>query len=154
MLKSSKIIETAPEKIWPAFFNAKMDDRYPLAFRLGLPKPIECMIIEGDGKPGSIRRCVTTRGNMDQKILQADPYTQFTYELVDSTYWGQPFIALVRDEISLKPLGNNRTEVTRITHFNGKGGILSGIATYVMRLGFMTAHRYAYENWQRLALSN
>lgn len=151
ILQSSLIIDAQPEKIWPCFFKAKMDERYPFVFKLGLPKPVECLIIEGDGTPGSIRRCITTRGNMDQKILQAEPYKQFSYALVTSTYWGQPFIQEVRDEITLKQIDNNKTEVTRVTHFSGKGR-LAWIVTFFMRLGFIQAHRYAYENWQRLVL--
>jgi len=151
ILQSTRLVNARPEHIWPYFFNAKMDDRYPLAFRLGLPKPIECRIIDGDGTPGSIRRCITTRGNMDQTILEADPYRKFSYELVTSSYWGQPFISSIRDEITLEPAGPDQTRITRVTHFQGRGWPQS-LITLVMRLGFMQAHRYAHENWQRLAL--
>lgn len=150
ILQSSTIIEAKPEHIWPSFFQAKMDDRHPVGFRFGLPKPIECMVIDGDGSPGSVRRCVTTRGNMDQRILVSKPYEHFSYQLLSSTYWGQPFISKVQDDLTLHLKPDGKTEVVRVTTFNGRWWTF-GLSTLLMRLGFLQAHRYAYENWRRLA---
>ena len=143
-------IDAAPERIFPLFLQARMDDRLPLAFRFGLPKAVSCSIIQGDGSVGSIRRCITTRGYMDQVIELSEPSSRFAYRLIGSDYWGQPFIGHVADDISLQPLGPARTRVTRRTSFDAKG-VLKWPAGIVMRQGFRHAHRYANENWQRLA---
>lgn len=151
-LTSTVEIDASPEKIWPLFFNAQMDERVPFVFRLGIPKAVSCSIIEGDGSPGSTRRCITTRGYMDQIIDVADPMTRFCYHLVHSDYWGQPFIDHVADDICLEPVGTGRTKVTRKTSFDAKG-LLRLPGRLVMYIGFVYAHRYANENWKRLARS-
>lgn len=149
-LTSTVDIDALPERIFPLFLNAQMDDRIPLAFRFGLPKAVSCSIIEGDGGVGSIRRCITTRGFMDQVIEGTEPNRRFAYRLIDSDYWGQPFIGHVADEITLEPLPGGRTRVRRVTSFDAKG-ILKWPGRMIMRLGFQHAHRYANENWRRIA---
>lgn len=149
-LVSTVDIPTRPEAIWPFFFEARMDDRIPLPFRFGLPKAVSCSVIKGDGSPGSIRRCITTRGYMDQVIDVADPCKRFAYHLIDSDYWGQPFIDHVADDIRLEVLDDRLTRVTRRTSFDAKG-VLRMPGRMVMRAGFGFAHGYANENWNRLA---
>ena len=149
-LTSSVDIDAPPERIFPLFLNAQMDDRIPLAFRFGLPKAVSCSIIRGDGGVGSIRRCITTRGFMDQVIQGSEPNSRFAYRLIDSDFWGQPFIGHVSDEITLEPLDSGRTRLRRVTSFDAKG-ILKWPGRLLMRLGFRHAHRYANENWRRIA---
>ena len=149
-LISTVDIDADPERIYPLFLNAQMDARVPLAFRFGLPKAVSCSIIKGDGGVGSIRRCITTRGFMDQVIEAADPGRHFAYRLIDSDYWGQPFIGHVADDITLTPLDATRTRVRRVTSFDARG-ILKWPGRAIMRAGFQHAHRYANENWQRIA---
>ena len=103
-LISTVDIDAPPGRIYPLFLNAQMDERLPLAFRFGLPKAMSCSIIRGDGGVGSIRRCITTRGFMDQVIEVAVPGRHFAYRLIDSDYWGQPFIGHVADDITLTVL--------------------------------------------------
>ena len=158
LLSSSVDIDAPPERIYPLFLNATMDARVPLAFRFGLPKAVSCSIIEGDGGVGSIRRCITTRGYMDQVIEVAEPGRRFAYRLIDSDYWGQPFIGHVSDDITLEILAPDctpdrtpgRTRVRRVTSFDARG-VLKWPGRQIMRQGFRFAHRYANENWQRIA---
>lgn len=149
-LISTVDIDAPPGRIYPLFLNAQMDERLPLAFRFGLPKAMSCSIIRGDGGVGSIRRCITTRSFMDQVIEVAVPGRHFAYRLIDSDYWGQPFIGHVADDITLTMLAEGRTRVRRVTSFDAKG-ILKLPGRAIMRQGFRHAHRYANENWRRLA---
>ncbi len=149
-LTSQIDIDAPPDRIFPLFLHARMDDRLPMAFRFGLPKAVSCSIIQGDGGVGSIRRCITTRGYMDQVIEFSQPDRHFAYRLIDSDYWGQPFIGHVADDIELRPLASDRTRVIRRTSFDAKG-LLRWPGRQIMRLGFIHAHKYANENWQRLA---
>ena len=149
-LISTVDIDAPPQRIYPLFLNAQMDERLPLAFRFGLPKATSCSIIRGDGGVGSIRRCITTRGFMDQVIEVAVPDRHFAYRLINSDYWGQPFIGHVADDITLTVLAEGRTRVRRVTSFDAKG-ILKLPGRAIMRQGFRHAHRYANENWRRLA---
>ena len=149
-LVSQVDIDAPADRIFPLFLNARMDDRLPFAFRFGLPKAVSCSIVKGDGSPGSIRRCITTRGFMDQVIEVAVPGRHFAYRLIDSDYWGQPFIGHVADDITLTILAEGRTRVRRVTSFDAKG-ILKLPGRAIMRQGFRHAHRYANENWRRLA---
>lgn len=150
-LTSTVDIAASPAAIWPLFFNATMDDRIPFVFKLGLPKAVSCSITAGDGAPGSTRRCITTRGYMDQIIDVAEPMTRFAYHLVESDYWGKGFIAHVADDIRLEVLPGGGTRVTRVTSFDANG-LLRLPGRLVMYVGFVFAHRYANENWARLAL--
>ncbi|MFD1796392.1 SRPBCC family protein [Paracoccus aurantiacus] len=149
-LTSTVDIDAPADRIYPLFLDATMDERIPLPFRFGLPKAVSCSIIDGDGGVGSIRRCITTRGFMDQVIEGAEPGQRFAYRLIDSDYWGQPFIGHVADEITLSPLPGGRTRVRRVTSFDARG-ILRWPARIIMRQGFRHAHSYANENWRRIA---
>ena len=149
-LTSSVVIDAPPEAIWPLFFTARMDDRIPLPFRFGLPKAVSCSIIAGDGTPGSMRRCITTRGYMDQVIERAEPMARFGYRLIESDYWGQGHIGHVSDDIRLERITPTQTRLHRVTRFDAKGE-LRWPGLWGMRLGFIAAHRYANENWKRLA---
>ena len=151
-LKSRVDITAKPENIYPMFLNAQMDERIPFVFRFGLPKAVSCSIIKGDGSAGSVRRCITTRGYMDQIIDVAQKPHHFVYHLVESDYWGQPHIGHVSDTISIETLPDGRSRVTRVTDFSARGW-LKIFATPIMALGFYFAHSYANQNWRRIAES-
>jgi len=69
-IRSSWVIDCLPEDVYPHFFSASMDDSYPFAFRLGIPKPLSCKVLEGEPRVGNTRQCTTDRGYIRQEIVE------------------------------------------------------------------------------------
>ena len=70
VISSSWVFECRPEDIYPHFFFATMDETRPIAFRLGIPKPISCKVLEGEAKVGNTRQCTTDMGYIRQEIVE------------------------------------------------------------------------------------
>jgi len=68
-IHSQWTFDCRPEHVWPHFLHARMDDTRPLLFRLGVPKPVSCRVLEGTPAVGNTRQCMTDRGTIDQRIL-------------------------------------------------------------------------------------
>lgn len=151
MLESHWIFNSSPEHIWPHFFQAEMDRSRPLLFRLGIPKPLSCRVLEGVPAVGNTRQCTTDQGTINQRIVVLKPFRQLTYQMQDSTVWCRQWIGCLEDTFTLDPLPNGQTQVRRKTQFKG-AGLLAPLKTLALRIALAQAHRYAAKNWRRLAL--
>lgn len=148
-ITSSWIFDCLPEDIYPHFFCAEMDERYPLAFRLGIPKPLRCAVLEGVPKVGHTRQCTTNRGYIRQNIVVLEENAKLVYQMTDSNVWCKAWVGFLQDTFILAPMPNQQTRVTRITAFSG--ALIPGLTTWVLRFSLKQAHRYAAENWRRLS---
>ena len=149
-LHSTWIFNCAPHHIWPHFLHAKMDNTKPLLFRLGVPKPVSCKVLEGPGALGNTRQCTTDRGTIDQRILDYVPNQKLRYRMIASTVWCQHWIGKLEDEFTLVPVGENATRVERRSDFTADGW-LAPIKQLALWLALKQAHRYASKNWRRLS---
>lgn len=61
-IHSEWVFDCEPRHIWPNFLQSRMDDTRPILFRLGIPKPISCRVLEGAGMVGNTRQCTTDLG--------------------------------------------------------------------------------------------
>lgn len=151
-LHSSWIFDCDARHIWPHFFHAKMDDRRPFLFRLGIPKPMSCKVLEGSANVGNTRQCTTDLGTINQRIEMCDENETLRYRMQESTVWCGDWVDVLVDEFTLTPLGDNRTRVERKTTFKTKGH-LRLLKRLGMRIALGQAHRYASTNWRRLAMA-
>ncbi len=149
-IHSTWTFDAAAEHIWPHFLHATMDRSRPLLFRLGIPKPISCKVLEGEGAVGRTRQCTTDRGTIDQRILDFQPNRRLAYRMIASTVWCRDWIGHLEDEFTLTPLGDGRTRVERRTTFEAAGPLapLKRLSLYV---ALRQAHLYAARNWRRLS---
>lgn len=152
-IKSSWVFDCLPEDIYPNFFHSKMDDTYPLSFRLGIPKPLSCKILEGEPKIGHTRQCTTDKGYIRQNIVELEENRKLVYEMKESNVWCKNWVSFIKDTFMLEPLGDNKTKVTRITVFFGVKHI-PVLSTLALWFSLRQAHKYASKNWRRLSSIN
>jgi len=127
-----------------------MDGTYPIAFRLGIPKPISCKILEGEPKVGNTRQCTTDRGYIRQDIIELTENSKLVYQMIDSNVWCKDWVSFLQDSFLLEYLDNNKTKVKRITEFKGVKYI-PVISTIALWFSLKQAHQYASKNWRRLS---
>ncbi len=151
-IRSSWIFDCSPDQIWPHFLHARMDDRRPLLFRFGIPKPMSCKVLEGEAKVGNTRQCNTDLGTINQRILICDVNRKLRYRMQESTVWCGDWVDVLEDEFTLTPLDGNRTRVERKTEFRSKGRFRL-LKQLGMWLALVQAHRYASSNWRRLSMA-
>ena len=149
-IKSSWIFDCLPDDIYPHFFNAQMDDTYPLAFRLGIPKPLSCKVLEGEPRVGHTRQCTTDKGYIRQNIIELEENSRLVYQMKDSNVWCKNWVSFIQDSFILESINSNQTRVTRITEFKGVKSI-PGLSTLALWFSLRQAHRYASSNWRRLS---
>jgi hypothetical protein len=149
-IESSWIFDCNPEDIYPHFFCATMDDTYPIAFRLGIPKPLSCKVLEGEPKIGNTRQCTTDNGYIQQNIVELVENTKLVYQMKDSNVWCKNWVSFLQDSFILEAIGDNKTKVTRITEFKGVIHI-PVFSTVALWFSLKQAHRYASKNWRRLS---
>ena len=130
-IHSQWTFDCRPEHVWPHFLHARMDDTRPLLFRLGVPKPVSCRVLEGVPAVGNTRQCTTDRGTIDQRILVLDEPRRLRYRMVASTVWCRDWVGLLEDEFTLTPIEGGRTRVERRTVFSARG-LFAGSADRVM----------------------
>lgn len=127
-----------------------MDDSYPLAFRLGIPKPMSCKVLEGEPKPGNTRQCTTDKGYIRQNIVELVANTKLVYQMKDSNVWCKNWVSFLQDSFLLEATDNASTRVKRITEFRGVTHIPI-LSTIALWFSLKQAHRYAAKNWRRLS---
>lgn len=149
-IESSWVFDCNPEDIFPHFFCAKMDDTYPLAFRLGIPKPLSCKVLEGEPKIGNTRQCTTDKGYIRQNIVELEYNSKLVYQMKESNVWCKAWVGFLQDSFILEPEENEKTTVRRITEFKGSK-LLPFIATASLWFSLRQAHKYASKNWRRLS---
>lgn len=149
-IHSSWVFECLPEDIYPNFFNASMDNSYPLAFRLGIPKPLWCKVLEGEPKVGHTRQCTTDKGYIRQTIIELEENRRLVYQMKESNVWCRNWVGFLQDSFILSPINESQTKVVRITEFRGVRH-LPVISTLALWFSLKQAHQYASKNWRRLS---
>lgn len=149
-IQSSWEFDCLPEDIYPHFFSAKMDDTYPLAFRLGIPKPLSCKVLEGEPKVGNTRQCTTDKGYIRQEIIELEENRKLVYQMRETNVWCRSWVKYLQDTFLLEPIGQDKTRVRRITEFEGVTSI-PVLSTLALWFSLRQAHRYASRNWRRLS---
>jgi hypothetical protein len=149
-IRSEWVFDCEAQHIWPNFLQSKMDETRPILFRLGIPKPMSCKVLEGEGKVGNTRQCTTDLGTIDQRILTFEENRRLRYRMIRSTVWCRAWVGHLEDVFSLTPLGDGKTRVERRTEFKAAGW-LSGLKQVALWAALRQAHVYAARNWRRLA---
>ena len=150
VISSSWLFECRPEDIYPHFFFATMDETRPIAFRLGIPKPISCKVLEGEAKVGNTRQCTTDMGYIRQEIVELIDNEKLVYEMRETNVWCRRWVEFLRDTFLLEAVESDRTRVRRITEFKGANSI-PVLSTLALWFSLRQAHRYAAKNWRRMS---
>lgn len=146
---SEWIFDCEPEHVWPHFLEATMDSEPPLMFRLGIPKPISCRVLDG-AVVGGTRQCTTDRGTSEQRILSIVVNRKLHYRMLNSSMLFSHWVQHLEDTFALMPLSSGVTRVSRTTRFTAKGPMRS-LKQLAIWLFLRTTHSYAARNWRRLS---
>lgn len=149
-IESSWEFDCLPEDIFPHFFHATMDDSTPLAFRLGIPKPLSCKVLEREPQVGGTRQCTTDRGYIRQTIIELEEQRKLVYQMKESNVWCQGWVSFLQDSFILEAIAGDKTSVRRITEFRGVNNIPL-LSTLALWFSLKQAHKYASRNWRRLS---
>jgi len=150
VISSSWLFECRPEDIYPHFFFATMDETRPIAFRLGIPKPISCKVLEGEAKVGNTRQCTTDMGYIRQEIVELIDNEKLVYEMRETNVWCRRWVEFLQDTFLLEAVESDRTRVRRITEFRGAKSI-PVLSTLALWFSLRQAHKYAAKNWRRMS---
>jgi len=96
-----------------------MDESYPLAFRLGIPKPPSCKVLEGQPKVDNTRQCTTDRGYIQQEIDDLIENRKLVYEMRENNAWWRNCVSFRHATLLLEPTEGNRASVREVTEFPG-----------------------------------
>ncbi|MGC4016872.1 MAG: SRPBCC family protein [Luteolibacter sp.] len=151
-IRTACVIDAPPEAVWPLLCSSKMDTRIPCAFRLGIPKPVECRLPEGEGGVGRERQCVSNRGIIHQRITCWDAPRCLRFQMEDTNLYFRPCVTSIEEAFELEALDGERTRVVRTTTLAvvGMGRFLKSA---IMLAGLKCVHRYVFRNWRRLAVT-
>ncbi|MCF3109118.1 hypothetical protein LL912_10045 [Niabella sp. CC-SYL272] len=142
----------APDRLWPLLFHSKMKDQRPCYFRLGLPKPIECRLVDERGGVGATRECISDKGVIRQTILEWMPEEKLRFEMRETNIYFGPCVDTIVETFVLNPVNVTTTRMTRTTEFKLKPGARRWGAL-PMWIGLKSIHRYVFYNWEHILKS-
>ncbi|WP_300598017.1 hypothetical protein [Niabella sp.] len=148
-LHTTRKFNATSEQLWPLLFHSKMDTRKPCYFLLGLPKPEECRLADGNGGVGATRECVSDKGLIRQTILEWVPAKKLRFEMRETSIYFGPCVDTIVETFVLTPVSATETTITRTTEFTLKPGARI-LASLPMWIGLKSIHRYVFRNWKAL----
>jgi hypothetical protein len=147
-VRTSVVIGKPAATLWPLLCDSRMDPRMPCFFRLGIPKPVECRLPDGEGRAGARRECVSQRAVVHQRITAWEPARRLQFHMEDTNLHFRPCVSALREEFLLEPLDSERTRLTRTTDLTTTGA-LPWAKAMIMAVGLKCVHRYVFRNWAR-----
>jgi hypothetical protein len=147
-VRTSVVIGKPAATLWPLLCDSRMDPRMPCFFRLGIPKPVECRLPDGEGRAGARRECVSQRAVVHQRITAWEPARRLQFHMEDTNLHFRPCVSALREEFLLEPLDSERTRLTRTTDLTTTG-VFPWAKAMIMAVGLKCVHRYVFRNWAR-----
>ncbi len=134
------------EALWALLCDSRMTvpHRSPL-FRLGLPRPVECRLPDGDGGVGQQRECRAEGGSVLQEITVWEPPVRLEFRMVRTNLVHRWFFDTIVEEFRLAPVDASTTRVTRTTLGRIKPRFY--LMCPLFKLGLRQVHRFVYRNW-------
>lgn len=143
-------IQAPPEKVWHVLGDAQLPLTAPCWFRLSVPTPQRCQLVAERGGVGARRQCITSRGQIDQRITEWAENERLTFEVVSDTVGLSACLDHMHDTFTLERLPDGRTRLTRWTQFQTRGW-LNGVKAVALCLVVKRIHRYVMENFKAIA---
>lgn len=146
-IRTSTTIKASRERLWPLLTNSEMNA--PGSFCLGVPRPVECRLPDGEGAVGASRHCVSDRGVVNQEITCWLPPDQLQFKMIDTDHDWSPCVESITEQFDLEDV-NNGTRITRTTTLRAKGyfRLLKEFGFY---FGLKRVHYFVFKNWRRSA---
>jgi len=119
-------------------------------FWLGVPKPRQCRLPNGQGGVGSARQCVSDRGIIDQTIIAWEEPHHLAIRMERTDMGFREFVSSIIDDFELAPTSEGGTRVTRTTcvHVTGR---FRFVKVALLWVGLKKVHRSVFYAWEQLA---
>jgi hypothetical protein len=149
VVRTSQRFPSPVSDVWPLLCNSTMDGTSRLWFKVGVPRPVECRLPDGQGGIGSERECVSDQGIVHQRILEWVPEKRLSFRMEKTDLRFQRYVREIVDTFDLRVQEGGVT-VTRSTKvvLQGPLQLLKKVALYI---SLKQVHRYVFRNWVRLA---
>src|SRR5690606_38000273 len=143
-IRTSIVIKSAPEALWPLLTSSSMD--VPGCFCLGLPRPVSCELPDSIGGVGSERRCISDRGVVVHRITEWVPPLYLQFEMVSTNHCWASQVDAIKEEFQIIP-HHQGIRVTRTTTIAATKPfqIIKELGFY---LGLKRVHLYVFKNWR------
>jgi hypothetical protein len=135
--------------VWPLLCNSRMEASALPLFKLGVPRPVECRLPDGQGGVGSERECVSDRGVVHQRILAWSPERHLSFRLEQTDLSFQKYVRDMVETFDLAPTSKG-VIVTRTTKVWVRGRF-SVWKKLLLFLGVKQVQRFVFRNWQQQA---
>lgn len=134
------------QQTWGLLCSSQMSRKpYSPLFHLGLPRPVECRIPEGEGGVDRERRCISDTGSIQQRISVWEPNSHLRFHMVRSDLAQSSIFDELVEDFHLEKATRTTTRVTRITTARLKSRYYA-LCPFV-KVGFKTVHGYVFSNW-------
>ncbi|MFC4336256.1 SRPBCC family protein [Salininema proteolyticum] len=145
-VRTSHPIPKPIEAVWPLLCDSRTTlPHRSLLFRLGLPRPVECRLPDGEGGVGQQRECVSADGSVTQEITAWEPPYRLEFRMVRTNLIHRLFTDEVVERFELESIAAGSTQVTRTTTVKLKKPFF--LACPFVKLGVRTVHRFVITNW-------
>jgi hypothetical protein len=152
-VQTTFVIQKPPAEVWPLLCQSKMRRKRPLPFRCGVPKPIECRLPSGQGRPGAERQCISDRGVINQQITLWNEPRELRFEMSDTDLYFGRCVTGIRERFELEEPLRGMTQITRTTEFDVSGWCRLAKSVMIW-VGLKNVHRYVFENWAAMTSNN
>ena len=149
---TSRYFSASSQQLWPLLFHSKMDEKQPCFFLCGLPKPLECRLVDDEGKVGATRECISDKGVIRQRIQEWEPNRKLKFELKETSLYFGPLVKSIVETFEIQKMEEGGSNLHRTTEFVVRKGF-QPVLTLPMMIGLKAIHRYVFRNWRRLATS-
>lgn len=147
---TSVLVRAPAERVWKFLCDASMPTAAPWCFKLGVPTPRECTIVGETTGLGAHRQCRTSKGFIDQEIVEWTPPRRLTFIAKSDTIGMYKHVESMTDTFLLEDEDTMSTRLTRLTQFETKG-FFASVKAWLFRLTVRRLHRYVMEGFRTLA---
>lgn len=143
-IKTAVTINAAKEDLWPLLTNSRMQAQG--IFCLGVPKPVECRLPDGEGKVGAARQCISESGVVNQEILRWQAPNRLEFKMVNTDHDWSPCVDSIVERFDLEE-ADEGTKIIRTTTLQAKGHFrcFKELGFY---FGLKRVHLFVFKNWR------
>ncbi|MGH1522314.1 MAG: hypothetical protein ACRBB2_08215 [Nitrosopumilus sp.] len=146
---SKILIDSDETHVWDCLCDAKMEISSPWWFKLGIPTPQQCLVVNENKGVVTNRQCQTSQGIINQKIIEWHPYYRLSFVPISDTIGLDNHVKNMKDTFFLKSV-DGKILLTRLTQIEVIG-IGAKIKSIMLRLILKNIHVFVMKNFKTIA---
>jgi hypothetical protein len=145
LIKTTRVTHKSAANIWNGITNAEMILSRPLCFRVGIPLPRKCEILEYKNGLGKKRKCTSDRGSVIQEITKYAVNEELEFRMEYNTLEIPYSVREMRDHFKISAENNGKTKVVRTTTIELNNDALK-IKSLSIMFGIKAVHKFVFDN--------